>query len=211
MVMLSKKAVIFLVLMSVLPFVAAQTNFFDYGYDYGGYGSGGFGFGFISNLCDQYAEWFEFFVLFIVFFVFGHWAFKGRSKSDVLSAVVAFALAIGIVRWEARAGYSLVCGLGDIFGGLFGGFIGLIFILIIILGFFAAMKGSNAMKTTVGIAFLLFWFWMQSEGGYRLSSIFYYLPLDPLFVSSILNVLALVAAFFVIFFGWRWIRGDGKV
>ncbi|MFH1592869.1 MAG: hypothetical protein ABIB47_05890 [Candidatus Woesearchaeota archaeon] len=212
--MLSKKMVILLVifsLLSLLPIVFGQTHYFDYGYDYGGgFGSGeGFGFGFISNLCDNYAEWFEFFVLFVVFFVFGHWAFKGpaRSKSDILAVVIAFALAIGIVRWEATSGFSLVCGLGDIFGGLFGGFLGLIFILLIIIGLFAALKGSNATRTVVGLAYLLFWFWMQSEGGYQLSGLFYYLPLSPFFVMSVLNILALVAAIFVVVFGWKWIRG----
>jgi len=203
--MFNKKAVMFFVFIALLPLVLAQTHFFDYGYGYPGFGTTG-GFGFISQLCDSYGEWFEFFVLFVIFFVFGHWAFKGRSKSDVLALVVALALAFGLVRWETRSGFSLVCGLGDVLGGLFGGFIGLFFILLIILGFFAVLKGSNALRATVGLAYLLFWFWLFSEGGYQVSSLFYYLPLSPFFVESILNFLALVAAFFVIVFGWRWLR-----
>jgi len=208
--MLIKKVVIGLLIISILPFVFAQTRFFDYGYGYPGFGFGtgtGFG-GFISNLCDTYAEWFEFFVLFVVFFVFGHWAFKSptRTKSDVLAVVVAFALALGLVRWEARTGVSLVCGLGDTLGGLFGGFIGLIFILLIIVGLFAVLKGSNALRATVGLFYLLFYFWLQSEGGYQLSSLFYYLPLSPFFVESILNILAFIAALFVVIFGWKWLR-----
>ncbi|MEK6826155.1 MAG: hypothetical protein AABX08_04140 [Nanoarchaeota archaeon] len=208
--MISKKAVILILALFLVPFVLGQTHYFDYGYGSGpGFGaSGGFGFGFISQLCDNYAEWFEFFVLFVVFFIFGHWTFKGRSRSDVLAVVIAFALALGIVRWEAFSGYKLVCGLGDIFSGIFGGFIGLIFILLLIIGLFAALKGSNATRTVVGLLYLLFWFWMLSEGGYRLSSLFYYLPLDPFFVSSILNFLALVAALFVVIFGWKWLRGE---
>ena len=205
--MFNKKAVIWFVFLSLLPFVAGQTHFFDYGYGSPGFGvGGGFNFGFISALCDTYAEWFEFFVLFVAFFVFGHWAFKGRGKSDVLAVVVAFALALGIVRWETRSGLSLVCGLGDIFGGLFGGFIGLFFILIIVLLLFAVLKGSNALRAAAGLFYLLFWFWLKSEGGYQLSSLFYYLPLSSIFVESILNFLAFVAAIFVVIFGWKWLK-----
>ena len=200
-----------LFLLSLVASLASAQHFFDYGYSYPGYGYGsGFGFGFFSNLCNQYAEWFEFFVLFVVFFVAAHWAFKGRSKSDVLAAVIGFALAIGIVRWESFTGFSLVCGFGDLFSGLFGGFLGIFVLLLIILIFFAFARGGDGAKTMVGLAYILFYFWLGTGGGIAFTSFFYYLPLDPFFVEAVLNILLLVAFVFVVIFGWRWFKA-GRV
>ncbi len=202
-----KRSILVLLFLSLFASLASAQNFFDYGYDYGpGFGFGSGGFGFISGLCDQFGDIFEFFVLFIIFFVVSHWAFQGRSKSNVIGVAIAFALSFGIVRWESFSGFSLVCGLGDTLGGLFGGFIGIILLLILIFAFFALAKGGNGAKTFVGVAYILFYFWLGSEGGYYFSDLFYYLPLDPFFISSILNILLLVAIGFVIIFGYRWFK-----
>jgi len=206
--MLDKKVVflICLVLLSLIPLVSGQTRFFDYGYSGGGTGLGtGSGFGFISGLCDNYGEWFEFFIFFIIFFVVGHWAFEKRGKSDILAGVIAFALAIGLVRWQGFSGFSLVCGLGDTLGGLFGGFFGIIILVGIILLFFWMLKsGSNVAKVAVSLGYVLFYFWMVSEGGYRFSSLFYYLPFNPLFVEQILNIILAVAVVSIVYFGLKW-------
>ena len=203
--MILQKAVIILILLSFLtPFVSAQ-HFFDYGYGSGfGFTSGG---GFFDNLCLQYGEFFEFFVLFVIFFVLGHWAFKGRSKHELLAVVLSFALSFGLVRWESRTGFSLVCGFGDLFGGVLGGFLGLLILLLIIFVFFALARGGNGAKAGAGAAYLLFYFWFRSEGGYAFSNLFYYLPLDPYFAEAVLTILAFIAGFVMVVFGVKWFKG----
>ncbi len=210
--MIKRGVPIFLFFLVFSLFASAQ-NFFDYGYD-SGYGSGsGFffgpgGFGFIASLCDRWGDIFEFFVFLVIFFVVSRWAVGERPKGNELSAAIALALSFGLVRWESFTGFSLVCGLGDTLGGVFGGFLGIVLLLILIVGFFALAKGGPGAKAFAGIAYLLFYFWLHSEGGYYFSDLFYYLPFDPFFIESILNILLFVALGFVIIFGYRWFKGE---
>jgi len=206
--MICKRGSLVLLVMVLLITLVSAQHFFDYGYD-SGIGSFGGGFGFISGLCDRWGDIFEFFVLFIIFFVLSHWAFGKRGKSEFLGVALAFALALGIVRWESFSGVSLVCGLGDTLGGLFGGFAGIALLVILILSFFALAKGGNGAKTAVGIAYILFYFWLGSEGGYYFSDLFYYLPFDPFFIDAILNILLLVSIAFVVIYGYKWFKGEG--
>ncbi len=206
-----KKLVIFVFVFILLISLVSAQRFFDYGYGAPGYYGGGFlnfglGTGFIDSLCTQYGDWFEFFVLLIIFFVIGKWAFGSRPKSDLLAVAIAVALSLGVTRWGSRSGFSLVCGIGDVFGGAFGGISLIVLLFLIIWGFFALARGGNGAKAGVGLAYILFYFWLGSTGGYFFSDLFYLLPFDPYFVQSILNLLLLVAVFFVIIFGYRWYK-----
>lgn len=211
--MLSKRGMFILLALSLLATLVSAQRFFDPGFGPGGSGPGSFGpggFGFISSLCDNYGDWFEFFILFAIFYVIvAHWAFKDRPKSNVVGVAVGLALALAIIRWESYRGFSLVCGLGDTLGGLFGGFVGIVLLLIIIFGFFALARGGNGAKTLAGAAYILFYFWLGSEGGFYFSDLFYYLPFDPFFIDAILNILLFVAVIFVIIYGYKWFKEGG--
>lgn len=208
--MIKRGWLLLLLLLLLLLHSASAQRFFDQGSFFdGGIGFGPGGTGFIASLCDRYGDWFEFFVFFIIFFVISHWTFKGRPKSDALSAAIAFALSFALIRWETFTGNSLVCGLGDTLGGLYGGFVGIVLLLIIIFAFFALAKGGSGAKAGVGVAYILFYFWLGTEGGYYFSDLFYYLPFDPFFIDAILNILLFVAIGFVIIFGYRWFQERG--
>lgn len=212
--MQKKRLLFYLVILCLFSvFVSAQTHYFDYGYSGSSYGDGGFGF--LSSVCDNYGDMVDFFVYFIIFFVLGHWVFGQRSKGNILSVVISFALAFTLVRSQSFFGFSLLCGegmfgYGNPFGSLFGGFAGLLFIVIIILIVIATFKTqSDAVRVGVAIGFLLFRLWLGTEGGYRLSFFFAYLPLDAFFIEMLLNILTFIFILVLIISGYRWISNRG--
>ena len=195
-----KKAVLFIILISLFSFIVyGQVAFRDVGYQTAPWGMGWFGFGFnsLDSLCLGYSWLVDFVVLFLIFYFIAHQTFsKDRyKKGDVASLAIAIALSFGLARWAAFRG-GLVCGIlsGGFGGGAFGNIFGLLILLGLVFIFvWAFVKGSNAGRLMASIGYVIFYFWLGSEGGYMISGWSYYIPIDPFLMQSIMTILFYVS------------------
>lgn len=195
-----KKVVLFLVVISLfVVFVNGQVAFRDVGYQAYPWGTGLFGFGFnpLDSLCLNYSWLVDFIILFIIFYFVAHQTFSKDKykKGDLASLAIALALSFGLARWAAFRG-GLICGIlsGGVGVSPFGNIFGLLILLgLVFLFVWAFVKGSNAGRLMASIGYVLFYFWLGSEGGYVLSGWAYYIPLDPYLVQSVLIILFFVS------------------
>ncbi|MEK6934773.1 MAG: hypothetical protein AABW46_02745 [Nanoarchaeota archaeon] len=208
-----KKAVIYLTFLSLFSiFVYAQPAFRDVGYDAYPFGIGFFGgFNPLDDVCFNYSWLVDFVVFFIFFYFVAHQVFGKQTykKGDLGSLAVAFALSFGLSRWAASRGGGFLCGI--LSGGFgFGGLFGLLILLLVVFGIiWAFLKGSNASRLFAAIAYIIFYFWLGSEGGYIISGWAYYIPVDPFLVQWILYLLFLVAILLAVIAAWKWYKEGG--
>jgi len=213
-----KKAVLFLVLISLFSFITyGQVAFRDVGYQSYPFGTSPFGFGIfgynpLDSLCFNYSWLVDFVVLFLIFYFIAHQTFGKNTykKGDIASLAVALALSFGLARWAAFRG-GLVCGIlsGGFGGAAFGNIFGLLVLLgLVFLILWAFVKGSSASRVMAAVGYVIFYFWLGSEGGYILSGWSYYIPVDPFLMQAILQLLLIVSIMVGGYSLFRW-RKEG--